>query len=595
MEVQTSVAALNEPPPGQAQALKEPPPGKRVSRWVLLCPVTSAVLLWAAYFPLAWGWCAWFALVPLLALARIDVSGRRFLQYAWLCGLVFYFPALQWMRVADPRMYATWFALAIYCSLYVPLAIGLIRRLDRRTRLPLVLTVPLIWTALEFIRAHFLGGFAWYFLGHSQHAFLPLIQVSDVGGAYAVTFVVALVNALLFELACSSAWVRRIFFFRMPRHAPARRMLALQAAAVALIVTGCIGYGRWRLIHAPFKDGPTVSLIQGNLDQRIRNQPDAAEEVLQHFAALNLRALQVRPLPDLIVWPETSFPYGWDEISPEVPDSSLQPKIRELKRAAEADARHTGASPRDRFLFALNRQMESLVSTVRNHILVGANTIIYRADNTFERYNSALLVDGGTKIVGRYDKIHRVPFGEYVPFRDWFPWMNALAPYDFDYSIRPGAHLTRLPLGDYHFGVIICYEDTDPDLARRYSLPEDGAPAADFLVNISNDGWFNGTSEHEEHLAICRFRAVEARRSVARAVNMGVSAVIDGDGRVVALSGPTWAESKKVSAVLTAAVPIDERASLYARWGDWLPWSCLGVVALGLVVSLWRRRSLRPA
>jgi apolipoprotein N-acyltransferase len=142
--------------------------------------------------------------------------------------------------------------------------------------------------------------------------------------------------------------------------------------------------------------------------------------------------------------------------------------------------------------------------------------------------------------------------------------------------------------------VIICYEDTDPDLARRYSLPEDGAPAADFLVNISNDGWFCGTSEHEEHLAICRFRAIETRRSLARAVNMGVSAVIDGDGRVVALPGPTWAESKKVSAVLTAAVPIDERMSLYSRWGDWLPWSCLGVVALGLVVSLWRRRSLQP-
>jgi apolipoprotein N-acyltransferase len=371
-------------------------------------------------------------------------------------------------------------------------------------------------------------------------------------------------------------------------------MLVVEAGVVAAFVAGSIGYGSWRLIHPPFKMGPTLSLIQGNLDQRIRNRPNAAEEVLQHFAPLNRQALRVRPLPDLIVWPETSFPYEWEVISPEVPDSSLRPNIRALKHDAEADARRTGARPRDRFLLALNGKLERLVSPVRSNILLGVNTFMVHADNTFERYNSALLVHSGTELEGRYDKIHRVPFGEYVPFRDWFPWMNAFAPYDFDYSIRAGTDLIRLPLGAYHFGVIICYEDADPYLARRYAIPENGSPAADFLVNISNDGWFNGTSEHEEHLAICRFRAVETHRSIARAVNMGVSAVIDGDGRVIALPGPTWAESKEVPAVLTAAVPIDERTSLYARWGDWLPWSCLGVVALGLVVSLWRRPSLQP-
>jgi apolipoprotein N-acyltransferase len=94
------------------------------------------------------------------------------------------------------------------------------------------------------------------------------------------------------------------------------------------------------------------------------------------------------------------------------------------------------------------------------------------------------------------------------------------------------------------------------------------------LLNISNDGWFDGTSEHDQHLAICRFRAIECRRAVARAVNMGISAVIDGNGRVVALPGPTWAQSKKMAAVLTATIPIDARSSLYARWGDWLPWAC---------------------
>ncbi|HLQ46364.1 MAG TPA: nitrilase-related carbon-nitrogen hydrolase, partial [Planctomycetaceae bacterium] len=138
-------------------------------------------------------------------------------------------------------------------------------------------------------------------------------------------------------------------------------------------------------------------------------------------------------------------------------------------------------------------------------------------------------------------------------------------------------------------GVLICYEDSDPDLARRYAVADADGEPADFLINISNDGWFDGTAEHEEHLAICRFRAVESRRSVARAVNMGISAVIDGSGRVVALPRPTWAQSKKIADVVTAEVPIDHRFSLYAHWGDWLPWSCVGVVGLGFVSSFFRR------
>src|ERR1700683_2341378 len=191
MEAQVATEVARETAP-----TVEARPQARVPRRVLFCSLGSAALLWGAYFPLSWGWLGWFALVPLLTLARSRATTARACQYGWLCGLVFLFPALQWLRVADDRMYATWIALAIYCSLYYPLSILLVRRFDRRSRLPLVLSVPLVWTGLEFVRAHFLGGFAWYFLSHTQHAFLPLIQISDLGGAYLVTFVVGLVNAL---------------------------------------------------------------------------------------------------------------------------------------------------------------------------------------------------------------------------------------------------------------------------------------------------------------------------------------------------------------------------------------------------------------
>ena len=109
-------------------------------------------------------------------------------------------------------------------------------------------------------------------------------------------------------------------------------------------------------------------------------------------------------------------------------------------------------------------------------------------------------------------------------------------------------------------------------------------------MNISNDGWFNGTEEHEQHLAICRFRAVEARRSVVRAVNMGISAVIDPSGRVVALPGEGWSASKKVDGIVSAVVPLDTRESWYARLGDWLPASCWGLLVLGHVAGMIQRR-----
>src|SRR5262249_8958690 len=157
------------------------------------------------------GWLGWLALVPLLCLVRSEAGPRRIYLAAWAGGLVFFFFVLQWMRVADPRMYYTWAMLAVWCSLFVPLGIFLIRRLDRRPRLPLIITVPVVWTGLEFIRAYLLTGFAWYFLGHTQHDFLPVIQVADLGGAYAVTFVVAAVNALVFALLFSHAGFRSVF------------------------------------------------------------------------------------------------------------------------------------------------------------------------------------------------------------------------------------------------------------------------------------------------------------------------------------------------------------------------------------------------
>jgi apolipoprotein N-acyltransferase len=603
------------------------PPRFRV--WtLLLAALTTASLLWLSYFPVDCGWLAWFALVPLLVLVRTTVRARVVYLAAWLGGLAFYFPALQWLRVADPRMYITWIGLAVYCSLYFPLGLFFVRFLDRRTPLPLALTLPAVWTALEFLRSWFATGFSWYLLGHTQHDYLPLIQFADLTGAYGVTFLVAAVNAVLFEALYRWDWFRTPF---AGPSAPAPRRLGVlltQAGVAAAALAAAVGYGEWRLGQDAFTPGPRIALIQGSVPQQIRN--NAAGLMEPHFCALcDLASVQN---PQLIVWPESSFPKGWVDAS-----------------RLDAAGRKAAGVPDD----WEERQRSALdaVGRWKTNMLLATDTITPDAAGLARVANSALQLDADNRVHGRYDKIHCVPFGEYVPFRDWLPWMKYFAPYDFDYSVTPGSDAVRFsmeadPNRRFTFGVAICYEDTDPDRTRPYA-GGDGKPPVDFLLNISNDGWFDGTSEHDEHLAICRFRAIECRRSVGRAVNMGVSAVIDGEGRVLAprpvegmewnravvrttiegrinalpdaderkaslklfptspmpavwLATPSpageslpparWGSFKKAPFVLLADVPIDHRISLYALWGDWLAWGCWALLAVGVVLAVLRPR-----
>jgi apolipoprotein N-acyltransferase len=582
-------------------------------RRCLLPALATGGLLWMCHFPLAWGWLGWVALVPLLCLVRSSARRRVVYLSAWAGGLLFFVPALQWMRVADPAMYATWIALAVYCSLFLPAGVWLVRRLDRGTRLPLVLTVPLVWCALEFFRGsldlfcwNFRGGFAWYLLGHTQHAFLPVVQVADLGGVYAVTFVVAAVNALVFEWLFALPGFRRLLGLKEGRQ-PSRAALVLQTAAVLLLLAGDLGYGYWRLGQDTFAPGPRVSLVQGSVPQSIRNETsggsqDAGLEMLKHYDVLSRLAAVQHPRPDLVVWPETCSPDTWYEVDPALPADQVPPEWDKLL-AASRELAHDASQ-----LWPTN-------------VLLGLDTQYLGADGKPRRYNSSVLILEDARPAGRYAKIHLVPFGEYLPFR-WLPGMKWLSPYDFDYSVTPGDKQTRFTLGRYRFGMVICYEDSDPYLARHYARPEGGEPPVDFLVNTSNDGWFDGTSEHEEHLVVARFRAIECRRPLLRAVNMGISAVIDGNGRVLeprtkweeyrgkkipmwdvpgdgraaALPLSRWHEFKKAYGVLTAVVPLDGRFSLYAAWGDWLPWTCWAVLGVGLVwAGLRRWRSARSS
>jgi apolipoprotein N-acyltransferase len=516
--------------------------------------LAAALLHWLAFFPVNAGWLGWVALTPLLLLGRLDV-GRRMRYFAgWLGGFAFFLAATMWMRVADDMMYLSWIGLSLICSVYWPAGLALVRIVDR-AGWPLCFAAAVVWPALEHLRSWLFGGFAWYFLAHTQHDWPAVIQIADIGGAYAVTMIVAAVNGLLADALTAG----------VPRR---------WGWAVFGLVAGALAHGHARLATATFTDGPVVALLQSNTPQSARNDGgDAtARDLIAEFIALQDRAAVGRP--DLIVWPETSFPveHAMARAGLSLEDLGLW---RGIVEASENDVGRAG-------------------QRLRTPNLIGLNCTEIGPNGRERRFNSALLVDADGRGVARYDKMHRVPFGEYVPCVEWLPFLKALTPYDgLDYSVEAGTRATRFVATTadgrtYRFGVLICYEDSDAPLAREYLR---GPDPVDFLVNISNDGWFKGTQEHEQHLAVSRFRAVELRRSLARSVNMGISAVIDGNGMIRALPGRTWRESKAVSAVVTAPVPIDRRTSIYAMCGDWLAWLSWG----GIAAVLWqgRRRRVR--
>ena len=565
--------------------------GARSSRVFLPAAATGA-LLWASFFPLALGLLAWVALVPFCLLVFARASGGRLFLASLVGGLVFFVPALQWVRVAHPMMYLAWVGLALLCALYFPLALFLTRRLVLRGVLPLVAALPVVWTVLEFVRGTFLGGFAWYFLAHSQHDFLPVIQVADLTGVYGISFAVALVNAFLASAVLRSGAVRRFLRTDPAAPVPGERGLRLAAVGTTLLLALVLGYGVYRLEHEPFEAGPRVALIQGNIPQAVRNARNDADQeearkavgnMYKHHTDLANTAALRRPPPELIIWPETSYPWTWVMRAPDAGGAQT-----------EEEAAAWGALEGE-----VRKDFAGMARAWRAYVLLGLNSLESRPGGKTVKYNTALLIAPSGEPVDVYHKMHRVPFGEYVPFKETLPFMRWFTPYDYEYGIEAGGSWTRFPVEDdgrtYHFGVLICYEDSDPTLARSYvpwnepDATEAAERPVDFLVNIPNDGWFKGTSEHEEHLAISRFRAVESRRALVRAVNMGISAVIDGDGRVVALPGQTWADSKKREAVVIADVPIDRRRSVYALLGDWLPAAC-GLVLAGGLIAGYRRR-----
>jgi apolipoprotein N-acyltransferase len=418
--------------------------------------------------------------------------------------------------------------------------------LVRRLRVPLTVAAPIVWVSCEYVRSFVLTGFPWLFLGHALSEHTVLIQIADLGGAYLVSFTAALVAAALASVVDAARSGERL---------SARRVAALIAPALAVLGLQA-GYGLWRICGLTTRTGPRLVLIQGNIDTPRGAESDeahdsVAEEIWAAHAALTSTHASEG---DLVVWSESMIPNYYDD-------------------------------PLDRRAQEWRRRVAELLTNVGRELLSGSNAAGGRPDvnggasGNAGEYNSAFVIDAAGRITARYDKIHLVPFGEYVPLAHW-PVLSGLTPYAASDTGYAHGHPDQ-PLvmwRGYRLGILICYEDAFAPLARRAA-----GRGADFLVNLSSEAWFAGTAEILQHLGLSRFRAVENRLSLVRCCNVGVTCLIDPAGRMTAMvEGSDRPDGAR--GAIAVDVPLrgsGASAPPYVAVGDAFAWLCCAAALAG--------------
>ena len=515
----------------------------------------SGLLIWLSFppvnlWPMAWlapvGW-VWLILLP-------RMPGKRPYRTLYVVGCFHWLLIIHWIRLPHWTANFGWLALSLYLGCYLPLFIGLARVATHRLRVPIVLAAPMIWTGLELARAYMLTGFSMAQLGHTQVNWPMLLQVADLGGAYTVSFLIMLVAACLVK-----AW-------------SVRSSMSVAYVGFGLAAIGAtLAYGRWR-IEQPIenKTSPVkVALIQGSIDTQFDLAPEEYIDAFPEHMDLSRQAIRDHDDLDLIVWPESTYTGGLPRVMVD-PDFVETDELRE--RLTAEDVR--------RGVDKENEKNHWVSSVLQTPLLVGCEAMHFRASRV-DRFNSALLIDISGDIIGRYDKMHPVMFGEYIPFGNVFPGLYDLTP--MDGGLTAGQAPVVFEVGGLKFCPSICYENTVSQLIRNQvsRLIDEGAEP-DILVTVTNDGWFWGSSQLDMHLACGVFRAIECRKPMLIAANTGFSASIDGNGRVLE-QGP-----RRQKAVLTVTAAKDGRSSAYLLWGDCFAMACTALCVLAGLVGILR-------
>jgi apolipoprotein N-acyltransferase len=516
---------------------------------------------------------AWLAPLPWLGIVQQQsLDGRRPWVVFWAAGFLHWLLAIHWLRLPHPATSIGWVALSASLAVYLPLFIWVARRLVHRRGWPLELAAPIAWMGCEQLRGWVLGGFTFAALGHTQWRWTTLLQTADLCGAVGVGGIVMAVAAGL----------------AMVLARPRSRRTAIAAAVVMGLPALALAYGGWRLAGEPrsARRPLDILLVQGSIDTELKHDPAAAEEVARHYDALTVQALAAPgPRPDLIVWPETMWRWGLLEIDPAetLPESVV----------AEAAGSERGEPGDDRQARARRVLEAERVATVgafarryATRWLVGLDrqVITPRAAGGAEHYNSALFLTADGDVIGRYDKMYPVMFGEYVPFADRFPSLYRLTP--LPAGLTAGRECLAVTIEGLRVAPTICYETALPEAVRSIVLDLEAAGGRpDVLVNLTNDGWFWGSSELDMHLAAGIFRAVEVRTPLVIAANTGFSAWIDGSGRLLA-RGP-----RRDTGTIRARVVPDGRQSPWLVWGSVPTGLCVAVVAAVALEAVGGRKA----
>ncbi len=547
----------------------------------ILAFFASAALLTLIHPPIGFSALAWFALVPFILACAPDAKIKPLLLSAYVISFFYWLINLYWIV---PITVLGWLAFCLYTALLWPI-LALCLRTCRKKKIPLFIAAPILLVGAERLQGFLLGGFFWRYLAHSQYANLTIIQIADIFGAAGVSFLVAMVNGLIAELLIAAKEKKLL-----------KPNIFIKTALIACLVIAAVLYGNWRIKQSKntVHPGPEVAAIQSNVPQSVKRSFQNAESIFKDLTEQSQQALKFKPA--LIVWPETMVQA--------ILDKQIWPILK---------------SPEDNIEFhnKLSRLARDkaclLVGAYGGKLLLDENSIDY----PIARYNSAFLYHpDGKQDPKRYDKIHLVPFGEFIPFRKTWPGLFKIlmkfTPYNYDYSIEPGTQYTIFNIKPenqknditYNFGVMICYEDTVPEIAGKFTLDENGNKRLDWLVNISNDGWFVRfkdekilpSTELAQHAAICAFRAVENRVSIIRSVNAGISCLIDTNGRIKngfsAGNLPKKAmERTGCSGWFVARIPIDDRITFFSKTGQWLSPACALCLVLIVIISIKKTKN----
>jgi len=464
---------------------------------------------------------AWAA-VAMLILASVGASVRDAMMAGFLHGYAFYV-SLTWIYVVireygNVPPFPTFGILSLigitggFHMMIFTTGLAFVSR--RRIGAAFVLA-PFLWLTLEFIRTHLpIIAFSWNLSGYAATGNLAFLQITTLTGIYGLSFLIGAFNGLL-------AWV----IYSRDR----RASVALGIATAALILFAIVGP---HFVPSPPNPRYTAHLVQTNFPV---SESYPANWLDQHASEMDeLEKISVdaaRRQPGLVVWPEVPAPFSFSE--------------SKFAERAERIARESA-----------------------NEFLVGIVEWKKGPDKQWEATNSATLLNPLGQRIFTYDKIHLVPFGEYVPLRQYLTFAGRLTADISDFTPGTTYSVGELPGGK--FGVFICYEAIFPNEIRHFA--QNGA---ELLINISNDGWFGRAAAPKQHLMMARVRAVESRRWLLRDTNNGYTVAIDPYGRTVA------SMQTDIRGQLDAPYDFRSDKTLYVRWGDWIAWlSLLASIAL---------------